>query len=154
MFKLIVVSFVAMQMTAFAAPQQQSGSSGVQITSLEKNATSTVGSGNVAAAGNLTPFGDIGVGCGINWKADTSYGGGLQAGSSDFGLGSGFTMTPGSIRIGAGIGMNTVNASANIQFTGSKNGSVELVFESTSPVVCTPGTRDGKSIVSCKTINA
>lgn len=66
---------MAMQMSAFAAPQQQSGSSGVQITSLEKNATSTVGSGNVAAAGNLTPFGDIGVGCGINWKADTSYGG-------------------------------------------------------------------------------
>jgi hypothetical protein len=80
--------------------------------------------------------------------------GGLQAGSSDFGLGSGFTMTPGSIQIGAGIGMNTANASANIQFTGAKNGSVELVFESTSPIVCTPGMRDGKSIVSCKTINA
>lgn len=50
--------------------------------------------------------------------------------------------------------MNTVNASANIQFTGAKNGSVELVFETTSPVVCTPGTRDGKSVISCKTIDA
>ena len=61
-------------------------------------------------------------------------------------------MTPGAITIGAGIGMNTANASANIQFTGEKNGSVELVFESSSPIVCTPGTKDGLSTVSCKTL--
>jgi hypothetical protein len=78
--------------------------------------------------------------------------GGLQAGSSDFGLGSGFTMTPRTITIGAGIGLNTANASANIQFTGSKNGSVELVFESSAPIVCTPGTKDGKFLVSCQTL--
>ena len=80
--------------------------------------------------------------------------GGLQAGSSDFGLGSGFTMTPNSIEIGAGIGMNTANASASINFKGAKNGSVELVFESTNPIICTPGTQDGKSVLTCKTIKA
>jgi len=79
--------------------------------------------------------------------------GGLQAGSSDFGLGSGFNMTPEAIIIGAGIGMNAANASANIQFHGSKNGSVELVFESSAPIVCTPGFKDGKSTVSCKTVS-
>jgi hypothetical protein len=78
--------------------------------------------------------------------------GGLQAGSSDYGLGSGFTMTPESITIGAGIGLNTANVSANIQFTGAKNGSVELVFESSAPIVCTPGVMDGISIVSCRTL--
>jgi uncharacterized protein YjlB len=61
-------------------------------------------------------------------------------------------MTPEAITIGAGIGMNSANASANIQFVGAKNGSVELVFESSSPIVCTPGMKDGKSIVSCKTV--
>jgi hypothetical protein len=61
-------------------------------------------------------------------------------------------MTPGTITIGAGIGLNSANASANINFTGSKNGSVELVFESTAPIVCTPGVKDGKSVVTCRTV--
>jgi hypothetical protein len=78
--------------------------------------------------------------------------GGLQAGSSDFGLGSGFTMTPGTITIGAGVGLNSANASANINLTGSKNGSVELMFESTAPIVCTPEVKDGKYVVNCKTV--
>jgi hypothetical protein len=60
-------------------------------------------------------------------------------------------VTPDVITIGAGIGLNVANASASIQFTGAKNGSVELVFESSTPIVCTPGVRDGKSVVSCKT---
>jgi hypothetical protein len=81
-----------------------------------------------------------------------TFQGGLQAGSSDFGLGSGFTMTPQTITIGAGIGLNAANSSANIQFSGSKNGSVELVFESSAPIVCTPGTKDGKFVVSCRTL--
>jgi hypothetical protein len=84
--------------------------------------------------------------------ADYFPSGGLQAGSIDFGLGSGFTMTPEATTIGAGIGLNSANASANIQFTGTKNGSFELVFESTAPIVCTPGLKDGKSVVSCKTV--
>ena len=73
------IPFFAMQMLVSATPHQHRRAGGVEITSLEKNVTSTSGSGNVAAAGNLTPFGDIGVGCGINWKADVSYGGRLFA---------------------------------------------------------------------------
>ena len=75
MFNQVIVPFLAMQMLAYGMPQQQPRASGVEITSLEKNGTSTAGSGNVAAGGNLAPFGTIGVGCGINWKEDTSYGG-------------------------------------------------------------------------------
>ncbi|KAF1936045.1 hypothetical protein EJ02DRAFT_506737 [Clathrospora elynae] len=130
-----------MQVLASATPHQHRRADGVAITSLDKNGTSTSGQGNVAAAG-----------CGINWQADASYGGGLQAGSSDFGLGGGFNITPEAITIGAGIGLNTANVSANIQFVGAKNGSVEMVFESSSPIVCLPGTKDGLSIVSCKTV--
>jgi hypothetical protein len=78
--------------------------------------------------------------------------GGLTAGSSDFGLGGGFNITPEVLTVGAGLGLNSANVSANIQFTGAKNGSVELVFESSAPIVCTPGFKDGKSTVSCTTV--
>ncbi|CAN9159539.1 unnamed protein product [Alternaria alternata] len=139
-------------MLASATPNQQRRANDVDITSLDKNVTSTSGVGNVAAAGSLTPFGDIGVGCGINWQAGVSYGGGLTAGSSDFGLGGGFNITPEVLTVGAGLGLNSANVSANIQFTGAKNGSVELVFESSAPIVCTPGFKDGKSTVSCTTV--
>ncbi|KAF7673299.1 hypothetical protein GT037_008622 [Alternaria burnsii] len=152
MFTKLAVSFLAIQMLASAAPNQQRRANDVDITSLEKNVTSTSGVGNVAAAGSLTPFGDIGVGCGINWQAGVSYGGGLTAGSSDFGLGGGFNITPEVLTVGAGLGLNSANVSANIQFTGAKNGSVELVFESSAPIVCTPGFKDGKSTVSCTTV--
>ncbi|CAG5184818.1 uncharacterized protein ALTATR162_LOCUS11097 [Alternaria atra] len=148
MFTKLALPFLAMQMLASATPHQHRRADGVDITNLNSNVTSTSGSGNVAAAGSLTPFGDIGVGCGINWQADVSYGGGLTAGSSDFGLGGGFNITPEVITVGAGIGLNSANASANIQFSGAKNGSIELVFESSSPIVCTPGTKDGLSVVS------
>ncbi|CAN9406627.1 unnamed protein product [Alternaria alternata] len=139
-------------MLASAMPNQQRRANDVDITSLDKNVTSTSGVGNVAAAGSLSPFGDIGVGCGINWQAGVSYGGGLTAGSSDFGLGGGFNITPEVLTVGAGLGLNSANVSANIQFTGAKNGSVELVFESSAPIVCTPGFKDGKSTVSCTTV--
>ncbi|CAN9428402.1 hypothetical protein CC77DRAFT_1023625 [Alternaria alternata] len=152
MFTKLAVSFLAMQMLASATPNQQRRANDVDITSLDKNVTSTSGVGNVAAAGSLTPFGDIGVGCGINWQAGVSYGGGLTAGSSDFGLGGGFNITPEVLTVGAGLGLNSANVSANIQFTGAKNGSVELVFESSAPIVCTPGFKDGKSTVSCTTV--
>ncbi|CAN9417037.1 unnamed protein product [Alternaria sp. RS040] len=152
MFTKLAVSFLAIQMLASATPNQQRRANDVDITSLEKNVTSTSGVGNVAAAGSLTPFGDIGVGCGINWQAGVSYGGGLTAGSSDFGLGGGFNITPEVLTVGAGLGLNSANVSANIQFTGAKNGSVELVFESSAPIVCTPGFKDGKSTVSCTTV--
>lgn len=79
MFTKLAVSFLAMQMLASAMPNQQRRANDVDITSLDKNVTSTSGVGNVAAAGSLTPFGDIGVGCGVNWQADVSYGGTLFA---------------------------------------------------------------------------
>ncbi|KAI2488198.1 hypothetical protein Ptr902_02331 [Pyrenophora tritici-repentis] len=149
----ITISFLALQMLVAATPTTQGGNDGVQITNLDKNATSTSGTGSVAAAGNLAPFGTIGVGCGINWESDVSYGGGLQAGSdvSDFGLGGGFTINPNNITIGLGVGLNAANASASVSFTGDKDGNVEFTFVSSSFVACTPGMKDGKSTVSCKT---
>jgi len=48
--------------------------------------------------------------------------------------------------------MNTANASASVQFTGGKDGKVEFTFETSSLIVCTPGTKDGKSVVTCKTV--
>lgn len=75
MFGRTTISFLALQMLAAATPTKQRKDGGVQITSLDKNVTSTSGTGNVAAAGTLAPFGEIGVGCGINWQTDVSYGG-------------------------------------------------------------------------------
>jgi hypothetical protein len=53
----------------------------------------------------------------------TDLKGKIQAGSNGYSLGSGFTLTTESITIGAGIGLNTANASANIQFKGMRNGN-------------------------------
>ncbi|CAE7187838.1 hypothetical protein CFE70_006696 [Pyrenophora teres f. teres 0-1] len=147
----ITLSFLALQMLAAATPTTQRRDDGVIVTNLGKNVTSTTGTGNVAASGNLASFGKIGVGCGVNWQNDVSYGGGLQAGSSDFGLGGGFTINPNNITIGVGIGLNAANASASVHFTGGKDGSIELIFESSSLIACTPGIRDGKTVVTCKT---
>jgi hypothetical protein len=83
MFTKLVLPFLAVQMLASATPQQHRRVGGVDITNLNSNVTSTSGSGNVAAAGSLTPFGDIGVGCGINWQTDVSYGGTFCAFSSN-----------------------------------------------------------------------
>jgi hypothetical protein len=62
MFSHFVVPFLVLQALAFASPTVHTLENGVAITSLEKNGTSTNGSGNVAAAGTLSPFGDIGIG--------------------------------------------------------------------------------------------
>ena len=43
----------------------------VAITSLEKNVTSTSGIGNVAAAGKLAPFNDIGIGVWRAWQTSS-----------------------------------------------------------------------------------
>lgn len=55
--------------------RQASSSSTVDINNLSKNVNGTSGTGDVSASGNLSPFGDIGVGCGINWAEGVSYGG-------------------------------------------------------------------------------
>jgi hypothetical protein len=62
MICLILIPFLASRALAFATPRVVARDSSVVVTSLEKNVTSTSGSGNVAAAGNLTPFGDVGIG--------------------------------------------------------------------------------------------
>lgn len=46
--------------------------SSVEITTLSKSLNATSGTGEVAAAGTLGPFG--GIGCGINWAENVSYG--------------------------------------------------------------------------------
>jgi hypothetical protein len=59
----LLLAFLSLQALAAANPftaRQRDNS--VAITSLEKGVNSTSGYGNVAAAGNLSPFGDIGVG--------------------------------------------------------------------------------------------
>ncbi|KAH7066083.1 hypothetical protein BKA63DRAFT_155023 [Paraphoma chrysanthemicola] len=152
-----VTLFWSLSLAVYAAAshiQQRPRASNIAITSLEKNVTTTSGSGNVAAAGSLAPFGDIGIGCGINWLDNSSYGGGLQAGSLDYGLGSGFTVTSESFTVGLGIGLNPLNASANINFVAQKNGTFELKFESSEEIVCSPEpvAESGKYVVSCRTV--
>jgi len=49
---------------------------GVHFVQVSNSTNTTSGVGQVSAAGNLSPFGDIGVGCGINWEREVSYGGG------------------------------------------------------------------------------
>lgn len=47
----------------------------VRVTTLGQNGTRAEGAAALAANGTLTPFGDVGLGCGINWKEDGSFGG-------------------------------------------------------------------------------
>jgi hypothetical protein len=56
-------------------PRQDTSNSTVAITDLSQSHNSTGGTGSVAAAGDLSSFGNIGVGCGINWQDDVSFGG-------------------------------------------------------------------------------
>ncbi|KAI5367414.1 hypothetical protein Slin15195_G025420 [Septoria linicola] len=130
----------------------QIGGSNVTILELGKGKNSTGGEGFVAAGGKLRPFGDIGVACGVNWQDGVAYGGGLDAGSADFGLGGGWKITPDTMSIGAGIGINGANSSANVNFQGSKNGTFELRFESSSSFACVPSNEDGKFSVVCSTV--
>ena len=78
--------------------------------------------------------------------------GGLNAGSNDFGLGGGYSITPDTMEIGAGIGINPTNTSANVRFKGSVNGTFELRFESSREFACVPGSEEGKFSVVCRTI--
>lgn len=48
---------------------------GVKVNTLSKTSNATGGTGSVAANGNLDGFGDVGIGCGINWTKNVSYGG-------------------------------------------------------------------------------
>lgn len=57
------------------AQDPASAASNVEVKTLEKTGTALVGSAAVAASGPLASFGDIGVGCGINWTESAAFGG-------------------------------------------------------------------------------
>ena len=97
--------------------------------------------------------------------------GGLNAGSKDFGLGGGYKVTPTTMEVGMGIGISKFsgeaddldmatyvlssdpsNASANVNFKGSVNGTFELAFESTANFACVPSNSEGKYSVVCTTV--
>ena len=61
---LILLAFHAAATPSTAHARDNS----VAITSLEKNVTSNSGTGNVAAAGKLAPFNDIGIGMWRGWE--------------------------------------------------------------------------------------
>ncbi|KAL0939679.1 uncharacterized protein CTRU02_206289 [Colletotrichum truncatum] len=143
--------FAGLASAGILAPrQQQNETAAVDITALNKNVTATSGSGAVSAAGTLSPFGGIGVGCGINWAEGQSFGGGLQSGSDSFGLGGGFTITKDKMNIGLGIGVNPIKFNSNVNFEASTNGTVSLVFASTGTMKCEETTTaDGLKGVKC-----
>ena len=55
--------------------RQSASASNVTILSIGKSNNATGGEGFVAAGGKLSPFGDIGAGCGVNWQNGVAYGG-------------------------------------------------------------------------------
>lgn len=73
---------IAMKSSVFAATLAVAAASfvaadegGLQIVDLSQNGTSSAGTGQISAAGSLEPFGGMGLGCGINWAKDSSFGG-------------------------------------------------------------------------------
>lgn len=85
-------AFAGLASAGILSPRQNT-TPAVDITALTKNVTATSGTGAVSAAGTLSPFGGIGVGCGINWAEGQSFGGksvvrlGRSDPGSDDGLG-------------------------------------------------------------------
>jgi hypothetical protein len=59
---MFLAPFFASQALALATSPVVARSNSIAVTSLEKNVTTTSGSGNVAVAGSLAPFGNIGIG--------------------------------------------------------------------------------------------
>jgi len=51
---------------------------GLKIVDLSQSGDSSTGTGQISAAGSLEPFGGMGLGCGINWAKDSSFGGNLR----------------------------------------------------------------------------
>ena len=81
--------------------------------------------------------------------------GGVTAGSEAFGLGGGYKITPDTMEIGNGIGINgKYNETANVLFKGSTNGTFELKFESTANFACVPSNNGTVYSVVCTTVTA
>lgn len=72
-----IVGLLALSGASAAASIQQRvfPASNVTVVSLDKTTNSTGGEGHVAIAGVLSPFGNIGAGCGVNWDDGVAYGG-------------------------------------------------------------------------------
>ncbi|KXT01725.1 hypothetical protein AC578_2752 [Pseudocercospora eumusae] len=135
--------------------EENGGGAGVNITTLSKSSNATGGTGEVAAAGNLEPFGGIGVGCGINWDSlKETYGGGLQAGSKDFGLGGGAEIKADGLHYGAGIGLNGGNASVNFQMNATTEGSFGFSFGSTREFACSSRFVNGTYSIDCRSVES
>ncbi|KAF4827321.1 hypothetical protein CGCTS75_v008345 [Colletotrichum tropicale] len=141
-------AFAGLASAGILSPRQNT-TPAVDITALTKNVTATSGTGAVSAAGTLSPFGGIGVGCGINWAEGQSFGGGLQSGSDSFGLGGGFTITKDTMNIGLGIGINPIKFNSSVNYEASTNGTVTMTFTSTTAIKCEETTVDGVKGVKC-----
>lgn len=77
----------------------------------------------------------------------------MTAGSEAFGLGGGYKITPDTMEIGNGIGINGKhNATADVLFKGSRNGTFELKFESTANFACVPSNNGTVYSVVCSTV--
>ncbi|KAF7185554.1 hypothetical protein HII31_13051 [Pseudocercospora fuligena] len=148
---LLIASASASGAVHFARDDAPAGG-GVNITTLSKSSNATGGTGQVAAAGTLEPFGGIGVGCGINWNSNDSYGGGLQAGSKDFGLGGGAEIKADSLYYGAGIGLNGGNATANFQLNATTKGVFGFTFDSTEKFACSSKFENGTYSIDCHSV--
>lgn len=73
-----LLAVLALAHSVAASHLQPRQSPSLDIVSLTKDVNATGGKGNVAAAGQLLPFGEVGVGCGISWAEEVSYGGETQ----------------------------------------------------------------------------
>ncbi|KAK8091749.1 hypothetical protein PG997_002110 [Apiospora hydei] len=132
-----------------AAPSAPA-SSNVTVNTIGTNGTASNGAGSLSASGSLAPFGDIGVGCGINWAEGSSFGGGLQAGSPAFGLGGGYTISTSNMTIGLGTGNVKTNTKADLAFTLGYDGAAEFKITYSGKLSCqesTDGT--GASVFTC-----
>ncbi|KAK2003962.1 hypothetical protein LX36DRAFT_745122 [Colletotrichum falcatum] len=145
---LVVLAGLA---SAGVAPRQNAA--GVDITTLNKTVEATSGTGEVSAAGTLAPFGQIGVGCGVNWEEGQSYGGGLQSGSDSFGLGGGFNITEDKMTIGLGIGLvGSQGLNTSVNYEVSTNGSATITFTSTKGLTCQQTTINGLEGFQCTSL--
>lgn len=74
--QVLSLSILALTSLATATPTPlEVRDSGVSFTGVSNSTNGTSGVGSLSAAGTLSGFGGIGVGCGVNWESDVSYGG-------------------------------------------------------------------------------
>ncbi|KAK7960738.1 hypothetical protein PG988_011952 [Apiospora saccharicola] len=148
-YSLSLVLLCCAASSGMAAPSA-SASSSVKVNTIGSNGTVSNGSGSLSASGSLAPFGDIGVGCGINWAEGTSFGGGLQAGSPAFGLGGGYTISAKNMTIGLGTGNTKTNTKADLALTLGYDGAAEFKITYSGKLSCKEGAdASGATVFTC-----